>query len=177
MTGLHQGLRRVDAVYTLLIRGMSALACVYLGLMMAVIVTYTSARSLSIPYSPYSFTFIEYGFVYVLMLGAPWMVRQRAHVFIELVTASVGPRTRAVLSRSVAAVSTLVCLVLAYYCGLLAWEDYSRTRYDELRGQLDIPRWIVTVALPAGFGLMAVEFLRFVVSAEPMHGSRRQLHD
>jgi len=118
-----------------------------------------------------------FGFIYVLMLGAPWMVRQRAHVFIELVTASVGPRTRAALSRTVAAVSFLVCLVLGYYCGLLAWEDYSWGRYDELRGQLDIPRWVVTIALPVGFGLMAIEFLRFVFSAAPMHGARRQLQD
>ncbi len=177
MTVLLQGLRRVEIAYTWLIRGMSALACVYVGLMMVVIVYYTSARSLSIAYSPYSFTFIEYGFIYVLMLGAPWLVRQRAHVFIELVTASVGSRTRTILSRAVATVSTLVCLALAYYCGLLAWEDYAWTRYDELRGQLDIPRWIVTVALPIGFGLMAVEFLRFVFAAEPMHGARRQLHD
>ena len=177
MTGLLQGLRRVDAAYTLLIRGMSALACVYVGLMMAVIVYYTSARSLSVAYSPYSFTFIEYGFIYVLMLGAPWLVRQRAHVFIELVTANVGARVRAPLSRTVALLSFLVCLVLAYYCGLLALEDYAWNRYDELRGQLDIPRWIITVALPLGFGLMSIEFLRFVFSAEPMHGSRRQFHD
>lgn len=174
---MMQLLRRVDAVYTLLIRGMSALACVYLGLMMVVIVYYTSARSLSVAYSPYSFTFIEYGFIYVLMLGAPWLVRQRAHVFIELITANVGARVRAPLSRIVALLSFLVCLVLAYYCGLLALEDYAWNRYDELRGQLDIPRWIITVALPAGFGLMAIEFLRFVFSAEPMHGSRRQFHD
>ena len=177
MSSLSQVLQRIDAAYTLVIRGMSALACLYVGLMMAVIVYYTSARSLSIAYSPYSFTFIEYGFIYVLMLGAPWLVRQRAHVFIELVTAIVGPRSRAVLSRSVATVSFLVCLLLAYHCGLLAWEDYSWGRYDELRGQLDIPRWVVTIALPVGFGLMAVEFLRFVFSAEPMHGARRQFHD
>ena len=174
---MMQLLRRVDAVYTLLIRGMSALACVYLGLMMVVIVYYTSARSLSVAYSPYSFTFIEYGFIYVLMLGAPWLVRQRAHVFIELITANVGARVRAPLSRTVAVLSFLVCLVLAYYTGLLALEDYAWNRYDELRGQLDIPRWIITVALPLGFGLMAIEFLRFVFSAEPMHGSRRQFHD
>jgi C4-dicarboxylate transporter, DctQ subunit len=34
------------------------------------------------------FTSTEYGMLYMTMLGAPWLVRERGHVHIELVTAA-----------------------------------------------------------------------------------------
>jgi hypothetical protein len=41
--------------------------------------------------------------------------------------------------------------------------------YDELRAQFDLRTWVSTLAFPLGFGLMGIEFLRFVFTAEPMH--------
>ncbi|MCG8693954.1 MAG: hypothetical protein MI806_22345, partial [Minwuiales bacterium] len=60
-------LRTLDRLYGYLLKGMMAAAGIYIGMMMLVIVYYTSFRSLSLPYNQYSFTFIEYGFIYVLM--------------------------------------------------------------------------------------------------------------
>ena len=90
----HGLLDRLDAGYSLIVRAMFYAASLYVGLMMVAIVYYTSLRSMGWDYNDYSFTFIEYGFIYVLMLGCPWMVRQRAHVYIELVTAAIPDRAR-----------------------------------------------------------------------------------
>ena len=57
------------------------------------------------------FVFIEYGFIYVLMLGGPWLVRVRGHIHIELLTAALPPTPRALLSRLVAALCVLTCFV------------------------------------------------------------------
>jgi TRAP-type C4-dicarboxylate transport system permease small subunit len=160
-------LDRVDAAYTWLLRAMLAVASAYLFLQMAAIVYVTVSRSLGWPYLRSSFAFIEYGFVYIMMLGAPWLVRTRGHVFIELVTGSVGPRTRWWLSRLIAAVCALACLVLAVFSGDLAWNDFARNEIDVR--SIDIPRWIVTASLPLGFALMTVEFARFVFGRELMH--------
>ena len=170
-------LSSLDTIYTFLVRAMFAAASVYVGMMMVVIIYYTSFRSLSLDYNDYSFTFIEYGFIYVLMLGCPWMVRQKAHVYIEMVTAALSEGPRNVLSRLIALSCFGVCLVLAIYTGLLAWEDYDWNRYDELRGQLDIKRWVVMVAMPIGFGFSALEFLRFVFGANVIHTGAAGVHE
>ena len=167
----------VDKGYSLLVRAMFAAASLYVGMMMVVIIYYTSFRSLSLDYNDYSFTFIEYGFIYVLMLGCPWMVRQKAHVYIELVTAALPDRPRALLSRLIALTCFGVCLTLAVYTGFLAWEDYSWNRYDELRGQLDIKRWVIIVAMPIGFGFSALEFLRFVFGSKLIHTGAAGVHE
>jgi len=162
----------IGRLYRGLLRLMMAAAALYVGLMMAAIVYYTTFRSLGWRYEPAAFVFIEYGFIYVLMLGGPWLVRTKGHIHIELLTAAVPPRVRNVLSRAVSALCVLICLALAWYTGVLAWDDYSGNKYDELRAQLDIKRWIITSSMPLGFGLMGIEFLRYVFGRELLHSGK-----
>jgi TRAP-type C4-dicarboxylate transport system permease small subunit len=84
-------------------------------------------------------------------------------------------RARNVLSRSVAGLSALTCLVLAWYTGVLTFEDFTGNRYDELRAQLDLKRWIVMVSMPIGFGLMGIEFLRYVFGRQILHTGKAGL--
>ena len=168
-------LRTLGRWYEGLLWLMMAAASVYIALMMLGIVYFTAFRAFGWSYSPYAFPFIEYGFVYVLMLGGPWLVRKRGHIHIELLTAAVPDRVRVVLSRSVAALSALTCLALAWYTGVLTIDDFTANRYDELRAQLDLKRWIVTVSMPIGFGLMGIEFLRYVFGRELLHTGKAGL--
>jgi len=170
-------LRQIDKWYRRLLWLMMATAAVYIGLIMVAIVYSTMFRYFGWSYSPYTFTFIEYGFIYSLMLGSPWLVRHRGHVYIEILTAAVSDRVRNVLSRFVAFLCAFVCFVLAWYMGALAYEDFVTSKYDELRAQLDIQRWIVTSALPLGFGLMAVEFTRFIFARVTMHTGEAGVHE
>jgi len=168
-------LRTFGRLYEGLLRLMMAAAAVYVGLMMLGIVYYASFRALGWSYNLYTFPFIEYGFIYVLMLGGPWLVRTRGHIHIELLTAAVPERARNVLSRVVAGLSALTCLVLAWYTGVLTVEDFTGNRYDELRAQLDLKRWIVMISMPAGFGLMGIEFLRYVFGRQLLHTGKAGL--
>ena len=50
------------------------------------------------------------------------------------------------------------------------------------RGDFDVrayfyPRWLLTIAFPLSFGLMAVEFARFVVGREILHEGRAGIHE
>lgn len=165
-------LKFLASAYERLLWLMMAAAGAYIGLMMLGIVYYTSFRALGWRYDPAVFVFIEYGFIYVLMLGGPWLVRVRGHIHIELLTAALPPAPRALLSRLVAALCVLTCFTLAWYTGLLALDDFRSDKYDELRAQLDIKRWIVTASMPVGFGLMAIEFARYVFGRTLLHSGR-----
>lgn len=170
-------IRTIDRYYAWLLRVMLWLAAIYVGLMMVAIVYFTSMRSLGIPYSSYTFTFIEFGFIYVLMLGAPSLVRDRGHVYIEILTAAVSDPVRRILSRFVAFLCFLICLILAWYTGVQTHAEMVGGVFDELRADQGIPRWIVIIAMPVGFGLMALEFLRFVFSKETFHTGEAGVHE
>lgn len=165
-------LKSLASAYARLLRLMMAAAAAYVGLMMLGIVYYTTFRAAGWRYEPAVFVFIEYGFIYVLMLGGPWLVHTRGHIHIELLTAAVPQRVRALLSRTVAVLCVLTCLTLAWYTGVLAFEDFRADKYDELRAQLDIKRWIVMGSMPIGFGLMAIEYLRFVFGHTLLHSGK-----
>jgi C4-dicarboxylate transporter DctQ subunit len=162
-------LHLIGRAYTGLIWAMMAAAAIYVGLIMVAIVYLTVWRSFGWEYSHYTLTFIVYGFIYILFLGSPWLIRNRGHVYIELLTAAVPGRVRVILSRAIAALCALVCFVWVYYSFLLLLQHLDFGSFDELRADLNIPRWTTTVAFPIGFGLMGIEFVRFMFTAEPMH--------
>ena len=97
-------LRAVDRTWAGLLWVMMALAALYVGFIMLAIVYVTIFRSAGWDYNQFVFTLIEYGFLYILFLGSPWLVRTRGHVYIELLTAAVrsgaGRRCRAGSPRS-----------------------------------------------------------------------------
>lgn len=160
---------KIDRVWGGLLWLLMAAAAVYIGMMMVAIVYITVCRTVGWTYTPLAFVLIEFGFLYTLFLGSPWLIRHRGHVYIEMLTAALPPARRAVLSRLIALSCAVVCMIWAWYSGLLAHEHYVDDVYDELRAQHDLLRWGTTIAFPIGFFLMGIEFIRFVFAREPMH--------
>ncbi len=160
----------IDRIWGGLLWALMGLASIYVGLIMVAIIYMTTSRFFGFTYNQFTFTFIEYGFLYILFLGSPWLVRNRGHVYIEMLTAAVPDRIRVILSRMIAIVAAVTCLIWTWYTWqifLERWDDGML--FDELRAQLDIRLWVSTLAFPLGFFLMGVEFVRFVFTKEPMH--------
>jgi TRAP-type C4-dicarboxylate transport system permease small subunit len=121
------------------------------------------------------FTSTEYAVLYMTMLGAPWLVRRRGHVHIELLTAALPETPRRILSRLVALACVIVCGWLAWRGVLLVQTNIARMDYD-VRAYF-FPRWMLTIAFPVGFGLMAVEFARFALGREVLHTGQAGIHE
>lgn len=163
-------LSQIDKLWGKLLWALMGLASLYVGLIMVAIIYMTTSRFFGWSYNTLTITFIEYGFLYILFLGSPWLVRNRGHVYIEMLTAAVPDPVRVVLSRAIALVAAVTCLLWTWYTWqifLERWEDSMM--FDELRGQQDIRLWVSTVAFPLGFLLMGIEFLRFIFTKDPMH--------
>lgn len=165
-----QTLKKIDEAWAGLLWLGMAVATIYIGLIMVSIIYITTFRYFGAAYNVYTTSFIEYGFVYIMFLGSPWMVRNRAHVFIEMLTAAVSPRVRDILSRAIAFAAAAVCLLWAWYTWIIFLEQFEDTmRFDELRAQLDIRLWVSTIAFPIGFAAMGIEFARFIFTRQTMH--------
>ncbi|MDP6927927.1 MAG: TRAP transporter small permease [Rhodospirillales bacterium] len=163
-------LSQIDRIWGGLLWALMGLAAIYTGLIMVAIIYMTTSRFLGFTYNDFTITFIEYGFLYILFLGSPWLIRTRGHVYIEMLTAAVPDGFRIVLSRLIAIVAAAICLIWTWYTWQIFMEQLDDTMgFDELRGQLDIRLWVSTIAFPLGFFLMGLEFLRFVFTKEPMH--------
>jgi len=77
-----------------LIDAMAVIAGAVLVWLMVSLVVSVAMRNAGLQPFAWLFTSTEYGLLYMTMLGAPWLVRARGHVHIELVTAALPDRAR-----------------------------------------------------------------------------------
>ncbi|MEM6463597.1 MAG: TRAP transporter small permease [Pseudomonadota bacterium] len=164
-------MRIIDRICDLL----ALLAGIYLVFIMVGIVFNATARSIGMSGSSHIFTFAEFGLLYIVMGASPWLVREKGHVFIELLTAAVPSRIQPLLSRCVSGLCVIVCLVLAYYT-FLATEKAYQFGDAEMRS-LDMPKFLLLGAMPICFGLMAIQFARFTIGSETLHSGQAGVYE
>jgi C4-dicarboxylate transporter DctQ subunit len=143
---------------------MALLAGVLMVAMMAMIVADVALRNLGYQSSAHLFTFTEYFLLLIPLLGAPWLVREKGHIYIELLISALHPRARRRLVWVILALCLAVCLVLAWYGGAITVQNYVENEKDVR--SFDMPRWMLMIFMPISFGMMALEFLRLLVRRE-----------
>ncbi len=132
--------------------------------MMAMIVADVVLRNLGYQSSSHFFTFTEYFLLLIPLLGAPWLVREKGHIYIELLIGALAPGARRRVLWVILGLSLAVCLVLAWYGGAITLQNFAQNEKDVR--SFDMPRWMLMLAMPLSFGMMALEFLRLVVRRE-----------
>ena len=137
--------------------------------MMVVICLDVVLRNLGYQSSAHFFTFTEYALLAVPCLGAPWLVREKGHIYVEILLMYLQPRPRKLLTGVIGGVCIAVCAILAWYGLDVTISDFLQNEKDVR--SLDMPRWMVVGFIPLSFAMMGIEFLRFVVRREDFLGS------
>jgi TRAP-type C4-dicarboxylate transport system permease small subunit len=137
--------------------------------MMIIIFVDVVLRNLGYQSSAHFFTFTEYALLAVPCLGAPWLVREKGHIYVEILLMALPARARAMLTWAIGVVCVVVCAVLAWYGGAVTLNDFLQHEKDVR--SLDMPRWMIVGFIPLSFAMMALEFLRFLVRRENFLGS------
>lgn len=163
---------RVYLGFLLTMAGIAGAMLVWL--MVSVVVSVVMRNAGMQPFA-WLFTSSEYAILYMTMLGAPWLVREKGHVHIELVTAALPDGMRRMVSRLVA----ILCVLTS---AILAWKGAEMFLTNIARNDLDVrayyfPKWILTLAFPVSFGLMAIEFSRYVFGDQLMHSGEAGIHE
>ena len=143
---------------------MALAAGVLMVAMMAMIVADVVLRNLGYQSSAHFFTFTEYFLLLIPLLGAPWLVREKGHIYIELLVGALPPRPRQALMWVIVIVSLAVCAVLAWYGGAITVQNFVQNEKDVR--SFDMPRWMLMLSMPLAFGMMALEFLRLLLRRE-----------
>ena len=118
---------------------------------------------------------VEYGLLWFTMLAAPWLARMKGHVFIDAVTQLLSPEVKKVTAKAAYLVALSGATALAYYSTGLLIEAYVNEFIDD-RGA-DFFQWLLFLPMPLGFGLVAIEFLRFLLGFDDMYGDRTELRE
>ncbi|MDA8109228.1 MAG: TRAP transporter small permease [Betaproteobacteria bacterium] len=154
-----------------LIDALAVLAGALLCALVAIVCLDVAARSLHLFATPWTLDLTEYGLYLITFFGAPWVLRERGHIAIEIVVERLpGPARRAferlanVLGALVCAILFLVaCVALArsYASGALVYQTFV------------FPEWYLFVFAPPVFLLLLAIYVRWIVrpgDAQPGQG-------
>jgi C4-dicarboxylate transporter DctQ subunit len=162
-------LRLLAKGYDAVLYGMAWLAGLMMVAMMAMIVVDVVLRNLGYQSSSHFFTFTEYFLLLMPLLGAPWLVREKGHIYIELFIAALPMRVRRALLMVIVIACIVVALTLAWFGGVITVQDFLGNEKDVR--SFDMPRWTLTMWFPLTFGMMALEFVRFLIRGESPYGA------
>lgn len=123
----------------------------------------------------YSSVLAEYGLLWFTMLAAPWLARNKAHVFIDALRQFLSEPLQRIVAKFVYLSCTLVSLVVCYYSFDLLWVAIREGEIDTRA--VDMPKWMLLAPIPPCFFLLAIEFGRFLLGFDSMYGSRTDVKE
>jgi TRAP-type C4-dicarboxylate transport system permease small subunit len=157
-------LRPIAKAYDVLLYGLAGLAALLIAAMMVVITFDVVVRNFGYQSSSHLFTFTEYALLFVPCMGAPWLVRQKGHIYVEILLMHLSPRTKKWLMRGIGVACIAVCLTIAWYGFGITIADFRGNEKDVR--SFDMPRWMIVGWIPLSFLMMGIEFARFLVRGE-----------
>ena len=149
-----------------LVNGLAGLAGLLIAGVCLLIVWDVIARNLGLEPPTSTVAFTEYALLWFTMAAAPWLVRERGHIVVEILYQRLPGAPRKLLDRLILLLCALISMTVALIAGLLALEAWQWGEI-EVRS-LDAPRWLLFFPMVGGFLLMGVEFLRLLLRGESM---------
>ena len=146
--------------YDAVLYGMAYLAAFLMVAMMTTITLDVVLRNLGYQSSAHFFTFTEYALLIVPCLGAPWLAREKGHIYVEILLMSMAVRWRARMTLLIGLICIAVCLGMAWFGFQVTLNDFLQNEKDVR--SMDFPRWMVVGFIPLSFFMMAIEFARYL---------------
>ena len=153
-------MRQVARTYDAVLYGMAIVAAFLMAAMMMIITVDVVLRNVGYQSSAHFFTFTEYALLVIPCMGAPWLAREKGHIYVEILLMSLAPRLRAGMTVLVGLICIGVCLVIAWYGFGITIANFVQNEKDVR--SMDFPRWLVVGWIPVSFLMMAIEFTRFL---------------
>ena len=150
--------------YTRLIEGLAMLSGLIIAGVCLLVVWDVIARNLGMQPPASTVALTEYALLYFTMMAAPWLVRTRGHIVVEVMHSRLPGNIRKHVDKAIVVICLLVSATVAGLATLLLIEALKRGEV-EIRS-MEMPRALLFAPLTIGFGLMTMEFLRLLVRNE-----------
>jgi TRAP-type C4-dicarboxylate transport system permease small subunit len=152
------GAARPRSWFDLLIDALAMVAGALVVLLTALVVVDVAARSLRVFTLPWSLEATEYMLYAVTFLGAPWVLRERGHIAIELVVERLPARGRAFVERLAECTGAAVCAVLFTYACRVVWQSYASGIM--VQKSFAFPEWVAYAGIPPVMLVLVGIYLR-----------------
>ena len=112
-------------------------------------------------------TTVEYILLWFTMLAAPYLLRIKAHVFIDAVTQFFPPFIKRVVAKCVYLACIVASSIYCYHLIILLAQAIESGEID--MRSFEIPMWILFAPMPLCFFMCAIEFGRYLIGIDDMY--------
>jgi TRAP-type C4-dicarboxylate transport system permease small subunit len=149
--------QRIGVVHGWIVEGLAYGVGLMFGIGTALIALDVALRNLAGTGFPWLIDAIEYGLFAGTFLAAPWVLREGAHVRVDIVVTALPPRGAALLETLADLIGLAVCLVLLWY-GVKVTLTAQALGSMVLKSIM-FPEWWALVVVPISSLLLAIEFV------------------
>jgi C4-dicarboxylate transporter DctQ subunit len=158
--------KKIVRFYDRLIEMLAFLASIIIGSVFILIVVDVAMRTAGMRPPVFSSALSEYALIYMAMLAAPLLVRERGHVRIDSFVGYLPDTFRHPLERLLIVICIVLCLAAAWISADFAINFWRKGEID-IRS-IEIPRALLFVPMVIGFSLCGLEFLRLLLRGETL---------
>lgn len=101
-----------------------------------------------------------YSLIYITFLAAPWLLRVRGHISVDLIVIKLKGRVQTGLYLFTDTVGFIITSVLFYFSFQVTMSNYINN--IKVMDSMGTPQFLLLLAIPLGSFLMAIQFLRFI---------------
>jgi TRAP-type C4-dicarboxylate transport system permease small subunit len=152
-------------LYDAVIDGLAWLCGAVLAAVFVMIIVAVTLRTLRIGEPDWILPTTEYAMLFIGTLGAPWLLRERGHIVIDVVRVSVSPEARRAMAYIVAACSTVLFALLVYFTVPVmraSWGEYEMRAYM-------MPKALLFAPVGIAFALLAIGFFRALIGRAELY--------
>ena len=120
------------------------------------------ARKFTLFATPWTLDISEYMLYAITFLGAPWVLRERGHIAIELVVERLPARGRAVAGVLAELAGAAICAVLFTYACRVVWQSYASGIM--VQKSFSFPEWVAYAGIPPVMLILLGIYLRWLAA-------------
>jgi TRAP-type C4-dicarboxylate transport system permease small subunit len=109
--------------------------------------------------------FSEYALLWLAFLAGPWVLREEAHVKVEMLTDTLSAEWRHKLHVTTSIVGAAVCALFCWVSAAYVLEVFGTGEF--LFRSVQLPKWAVMAVMPPGLALLALQFVRRALRPPP----------
>jgi len=107
---------------------------------------------------PWVAEIVEYCLLWLTFLGTTWVLKQNAHIRMDMVVDRLNLRHQSLLNIVTSFLGAMVCLMIAWHSARVTWQ-HVQTGY-KLLTFMTVPAALINFIIPIGFLLLTIQFVR-----------------
>jgi len=148
--------KKFSAIYEKIIIYMAYIACILLVLIILGECAEIIVRKFGNTSLPWVIEFSEYALVFIAFLAGAWVLKDEAHIKVDLVLNMFNPRIRAIINVVNSILGAVLCLFLTYQSAFMVWDLFKRQILTAKT--MEIPMWPLFAVFCFGNFLLTIQF-------------------